>query len=126
MNIPIYRSKKIDSDEYVVGNLNKVNDNLYINGFTGDLDDTDYGYGFDEIDTTTVAIHFPDMLDSENNPIFASLSKSGKGGDIMESEKFKNNMALNGVVKYDKGRISIDTSGFMPKFEKLKIIGIQE
>jgi len=79
-----------------------------------------------ECDKSTRSINFEDVSDSENNPIFASLSESGKGGDIMESEKFKNNMALNGVVKYDKGRISIDTSGFMPKFEKLKIIGIQK
>lgn len=37
-----------------------------------------------EIKPDTKAIHFEDMLDSESNPIFASLdSETGKGGDIM-------------------------------------------
>jgi len=30
----------------------------------------------------TRSINFEDMLDSENNPIFASLSERGKGGSI--------------------------------------------
>lgn len=32
----------------------------------------------------TRAIHFEDMIDSSNNPIFASLSEEGKGGDIFK------------------------------------------
>ena len=32
----------------------------------------------------TLAIHFPDMIDSQGNKIFASLQKDGKGGDIVE------------------------------------------
>jgi len=33
----------------------------------------------------TRSINFEDMLDSEGNKIFASLSEDGKGGDIFES-----------------------------------------
>ena len=39
-----------------------------------------------EIDKTTLAIHFPDMLDSQGNKIFASLSEDGKGGDIIHTD----------------------------------------
>jgi hypothetical protein len=35
------------------------------------------------IDISTLSIHFPDMIDSQGNKIFASLSEDGKGGDII-------------------------------------------
>jgi hypothetical protein len=82
INIPIYRAKKIDSDEYVEGYLySNISNNKYyirelpING-TQELNT--------EIDKTTLAIHFPDMKDSQKNRIFASLSENGKGGDILK------------------------------------------
>ena len=34
-----------------------------------------------EIDSSTLAISFNDMIDSEGTKIFASLSEDGKGGD---------------------------------------------
>jgi len=73
LNIPEFRAKKISSDEYVIGWLLK--DTILC-----DIDN-DLSYPF-KIDQTTLAIHFPDMLDSQGNKIFASLSESGKGGDI--------------------------------------------
>ena len=72
--IPIYRARRIDSDEYVEGYyVESINykSNIQVNN----------SY-FQEIDPTTLAIHFPDMLDSQGNKIFASLSEDGKGGDI--------------------------------------------
>ena len=39
------------------------------------------GLDYYEIDPSTLAIHFPDMIDSEGTKIFASLSEDGKGGD---------------------------------------------
>ena len=77
LNIPIYRAKKINSDEYVEGYLKRCTD-------TGNIlwiqtkDWMDY-----QIDPSTLSIHFPDMVDSEGTRIFASLSKDGKGGDIL-------------------------------------------
>ena len=72
--IPIYRAKKINSDEYVEGYyVESINykSNIQVNN----------SY-FQEIDPTTLAIHFPDMIDSQGNKIFASLSEDGKGGDM--------------------------------------------
>jgi len=113
--IPEYRAKKIDSDEYIIGNLNKVNGNLYLNGTTGDLDDTDYGWGFVEIDPTTLSIHFPDMLDREGTKIFASLQEDGKGGDMVD-------LGYN----YLKYTMKVDKSLFLYSFLKAKVIGIQK
>ena len=94
LNIPIYRAKKIDSDEYVEGFYKNV---LYfkdkhiitslvnISGVENNIQKTNlWDYKNHEIDQSTLAIHFPDMLDSQGNKIFASLSASGKGGDITE------------------------------------------
>lgn len=36
------------------------------------------------IDISTLSIHFPGMIDSQVNKIFASLQEDGKGGDILE------------------------------------------
>ena len=84
MNIPIYRAKKIDSDEYVEGEL--IRDTRFtpvwcyltymVNGVI---------YKGEQVDPSTLAIHFPDMLNSEGTKIFASLSEDGKGGDIIEN-----------------------------------------
>ena len=85
--IPIYRAKKIDSDEYVEGIFNSVNKILtHTVGWqvVGNVKcDTYFG---ELIDPSTLAIHFPDMIDSEGIKIFASLSEDGRGGDIAESE----------------------------------------
>ena len=91
MNIPIFRAKKIDSDKYVEGFYKNV---LYskdkhiitslvnISGVENNIQKTNlWDYKNYEIDPTTLALHFPDMLDSEGNKIFASLSEDGKGGD---------------------------------------------
>ena len=70
------------------------------------------------IDISTLAIHFPDMLDSQGNKIFASLSENGKGGDICERV---------GTVFYEHGRIMIDGWEFSESVGghvSLKVIGI--
>lgn len=82
-NIPIYRAKKIDNDEYVEGYLvsnlvsngNGIPPEVYYNIQNGLF----YKY---RIDPTTLSIHFDGMLDSQGNKIFASLQKDGKGGDV--------------------------------------------
>ena len=90
--IPEYRAKCIDSDEFVEGYL--------INGrfiFKEWIDDVWTSFGETksnkalvyEIDPTTLAIHFKGMIDSEGNKIFASLSKDGKGGDIVDFEHIR-------------------------------------
>ena len=92
MNIPIYRAKKIDSDEYVEGIA--VDNNLLIQCTHFDSYYNEHIASVVEIDPTTLAIHFKDMIDSEGNKIFASLSKNGKGGDIMKDDEYY------GIAKY--------------------------
>ena len=103
MNIPIFRAKKINSDDYVqgAGTTDFLNINYYNDGNRLWLWSN---YSWVEIDPTTLAIHFPDILDSQGNKIFASLSEDGKGGDIMKDDEYY------GIAKY------IDC-GFMVEYE---------
>ena len=86
MKIPIYRAKKINNDEYVIGfyvfsNIDRDTHLIRIDETY--WEDTGLVYSEVEIDPSTLAIHFPDMLDRKGNKIFASLSEDGKGGDIV-------------------------------------------
>jgi len=102
-NIPKYRAKKIDSDEYLMGDLisgafKKTKDNTpccYILDYSkleyDCFEDLLWQINDFEIDPLTMSINFSDMLDSENNPIFASLSESGKGGDSLKYNNNDNN-----------------------------------
>lgn len=78
-----------------------------------------------EIDITTLAIHFSNMLDNQGNKIFASLSEDGKGGDILEYDD------MSGTAYFDKSTYSIraeTNKGFLMSYEfkNSKIIGIQK
>jgi len=72
--IPIYRAKKIDSDEWVEGFYIEEQKLYYmkilkipkVNG--------------KEIDPSTLSIHFPQIVDKNGKKIFASLSEDGIGG----------------------------------------------
>jgi len=95
INIPIYRAKKAASNEWVEG--------YYLPHMLWD----DYHYiveGFDEytcgetnaivnetrIDPSTLSIHFPHMLDKNNNKVFASLNENNKGESIVKTS-YSNN-----------------------------------
>jgi len=90
-HIPIYRGQKIDSDEYVEGDFVHTPDNDEIENvyqiFKRDIVCGDMEIAPD-IDPSTLAIHFPSMIDSEGTKIFASLSEDGKGGDISSNGMF--------------------------------------
>ena len=95
LNIPIYRAKKLDCDEYVIGyhcnvcQLDFIISDDALKGFDSDNNRVLFGScesGVVEIDKSTLAINFPDMLDSQENKIFASLSEDGKGGDITKTK----------------------------------------
>lgn len=77
--IPIYRAKKIDSDDYITGEVHTIKDRLFLRG-----EFLPCVIGIEEVDKTTLSIHFPDMIDSNGNKIFASLQENGKGGDILD------------------------------------------
>ena len=100
MNIPIFRAKKECDGEYIEFKTYFEEDGKYraIIKFAkqevdGWLDSVYIPLTF-RIDPTTLTIHFPDMLDSQGNKIFASLSASGKGGDIMKDDEYY------GIAKY--------------------------
>ena len=115
--IPIFRAKKLDSDEYIIGDLfdgkyiiakselNRdisealkhirediltkdcisaecKNEHHLLNKMLNKLLVNERLEHIYEIDPTTLAIHFENMLDSQGNKIFASLQEDGKGGDI--------------------------------------------
>ena len=81
--IPIYRAKRVDSDEYVEGFLKNCTDTGLDTFWIQDINFIDY-----KIDINTLSINFPDMLDCNKQRIFASLQGNGKGGDIVISKSY--------------------------------------
>ena len=129
IEIPIYRAKKIDSNEYIESSGIFIEDRLkyiMIVGVTRTLDKIKY----ENVDPTTLAIHFPDMLNSEGNKIFASLSKDGKGGDmfILGDERLKYIAMIHNnqlMAKQQNTYGSLIGQGYAPT-NKWKVIGIQQ
>ena len=133
--IPIYRAKKIDSDEYVIGyceyipndgrSINIINSGCWISWIK--LDNKGFRDRFEvEVDLTTLAIHFPDMIDSQGNKIFASLSENGKGGDVITYDEDIRIIAIykNGTFIFkDSMNLAIVPSS---RYLRTKVIGIQE
>jgi len=131
--IPIYRAKKMRSDEYVIGLVSEalqVPNNTIVWMWNKD--------GKYYIDPSTLAIHFPDMLDSDGKKIFASLSEDGKGGDNIV-DNFHNfgddkifivykDCCFKIVHLFDtKRKGTVRTESYLiKKIESLKVIGIQQ
>lgn len=127
MNIPIYRAKRINSDEYVDGLLDEKRQS----------DGTHLYYRIPvlgwQIDPSTLSIHFSDMIDSDGNKIFASLSEDGKGGDNLfyedGLEEFVAEFTSNGFELYeylDNKKIKNRVYQQNVKWHNLKVIGIQQ
>ena len=113
--IPIFRAKHHRDNIYFIGSLIGKDDEYYI------IEDEDMEY-YRPIDPTTLAIRFPDMIDSQGNKIFASLSEDGKGGDIMKDDEYY------GIAKYKDSRFVVEYENveeclYEGNFE---VIGIQE
>lgn len=125
-NIPIYRAKKIDSDEYVIGwYLGRGQISRYCATINNDNTYSFRKNDLEDIDILTLSIHFPDMLDSEGNKIFASLSENGKGGDIIDRVAYQGKPEV----------IICDKDGFIGTYmwdwlalknEKIKVIEIKQ
>ena len=120
------RAKSLCYDEYLISDsVMYKHNNLYLK----------VKGKWRECDETTRSLNFEDMLDRKGNKIFASLSKDGKGGDILEWTIFPDDMPklrINGVPYYSKGgafkvtgRIEMMWHLLAPHRE-CKIIGIQE
>ena len=129
--IPIYRAKKIDSDEYVEGYYLPV---YYMPIFeNGELVSFEDIFNilqvnkttYTEIDTSTLSIHFQNMLDKNGKKIFASLSEDGVGGDECKSADGLKDSWLNGVIRIDGSGARIN-NGFIPRFKKLEVVCIHK
>lgn len=143
--IPIYRAKKIDSDEYVEGFLYQD-----IIGYKAPSEENPKDRYYREldkntwfimdnkshtnmIDKSTLSISFDNMLDSEGSKIFASLQEDGKGGDMLicdnEREYYVAEFTKYGLAFYeyldnDTIKNSISFKACFPSF--LKITGIKQ
>ena len=89
-----------------------------------------------EVEKDTRALNFEGMLDSQGNKIFASLSKDGKGGDIVDFEHIRyleddkpsyidSSFFVEDIDnKFD--RVFYDEMGCNFRNKELKVIGVQE
>lgn len=89
MNTPIYRAKKIDSDEYVEGYCaydESTNNYCIITGIClGNI----YGWVNPyEIDPTTLAIHFPNTINTNSEKVWYNMEE-----------------ILNIVKEYENGKV---------------------
>ena len=136
----MFRAKVKNSDEYVSGYFSKDgNDGYYImissECYYETFDTADGTYrgitcsNSYEIDPSTLAINFPDMLDSQGNKIFASLNEDGKGGDICYVKDFSYG-DLQGVARYEDYLFRIHrkgkSMGVSLKCRDIKTIGIKQ
>ena len=125
--IPIFRAFSETFDKYILG-VPYFSDGRYYMLVDDSNKNNNIGSGSYPIDETTLSIHFPDMLDSQGNKIFASLQEDGKGGDICESKWFNTDVRL--TVEIESVRYSNSTmiqDGYnISKYDYKKIIGIQQ
>lgn len=124
--IPIFRAKHYRDDVYFIGSLIGKDDEYYI------VQEEDMEY-YRPIDPTTLAIHFPDMLDSQGNKIFASLDENGKGGDVVrmesECENYVAEFTQDGLSFYeylDNKKYKNSSHFKIFSIRDIKVIGIQE
>ena len=127
LNLPIYRGKSLKTNQYVEGYLKTCTDTGSDVFWIQTKEWVDY-----QVDPTTLSISFSNMLDSNNERMFASLSKSGKGGDITETKdgwKIYKRVHLLLPEGTRAGR-DLDVSEILNKKFKgvldIKVIGIQE
>lgn len=136
MNLPIFRAKKLNEDEYVVGYFQKLTDGrmliCYVELVDEDSDDFLFGdvryIQWFEIDPSTLAIHFPNMVDVDNKPIFASLNKNRKGGDILNHRGVNEHSFVDeSTICFLNGEFTDLTNKDVKRFyKKSKIKGIQK
>ena len=126
--IPIFRAFSETFDKYILG-VPYFSDGRYYMLVDDCNKNNNIGSGSYPIDETTLAIHFPDMLDSQGNKIFASLQKNGRGGDVCSVNDYIDS-GLEGVAIYQNYGFRIDRKGkamgISLSSTDIKIIGIQQ
>ena len=127
IDLPIYRAKKIDSDEYIEGylvsnlvsNSNGMPPEVYYNIQNGLF----YKY---RIDPATLAIHLPSMMDIKGNKIFASLQDDGRGGDILFDMEYEFTIIFDDLKFRLEGLECNTKISEYDKFTDFEVIGIQQ
>ena len=129
LDLPLYRGRSVKTKQYVEGYLKTCTDtgaNVY---WIQTKEWIDY-----QVEPETLSISFPDMKILNDNRIFASLSNSGKGGDMLQYTVFTQKMMWQGK----KESIKTNTCKFTVKgfnlnlvlisndYYSIKGIGIQE
>lgn len=134
-HIPLYRAKSIANGQYLIGYLKECTDTGHDVFWIQNEDFIDY-----QIDISTLAILDCFNLNNENQFIFASLSKDGKGGDIFITEN--SNEELNQWhrddygetiaiftehgVRFTEWHVEYDEEDSMLNIKYTKCIGIKE
>ena len=147
MNIPIYRAKKIDSNEWVEGTPLKVNQKTYMvqDGNSDVYTDSDTVFddgsidgeirifsNIYEVDTKTLAINLPNMLDKNRKKIFASFSKDGIGGDKcinpswIGKDALRNKMVALWTENVMCLKFITDEEISLLSYSKIEVIGIHK
>ena len=131
INLPIFRAFSETFDKYILG-VPYFSDGRYYM-LVGDCNkNNNIGSGSYPIDETTLAIHFPDMLDSQGNKIFASLQEDGKGGDLIDNFNFQEKYRIQtAIYKYNCFHLidkDNDTYSLIEckLQEGIKVIGVKE
>ena len=129
-NLPLFRARIVGSKKYAIGhyNYNRNTDTHYIT-YTDEVKD---GFKFGrqyskKIEIDTLAISFPNMLDENNERVFASLQKSGKGGDKCDLYLAKNQEAptrTGYTCRYGSYEIVFNNFNFNA-YSKIVKVGIQ-
>ena len=121
----LFRAKEKNSNNYVIGYeyYNHVEDEYYITHYVS-------GSNY-KVDRTTRSINIEDMLDSQGNKIFASLSENKKGGDILiEEGRYEYGFSPIFEPYFSKSSLSIFDLPKTPygeyQLKYYKIIGIQQ
>lgn len=119
--IPIFRAKRTYTDEYVFGVPRQDSKGAY-EMIINVVEDGVPGVIQRYIEIDTISIHFPDMLDSQKNKIFASLQKDGKGGDIMQDDEYF------GIAKYKDCQFVVEYEDCIDNIDNgnFEVIGIQQ
>ncbi len=121
INLPIYRAFSETFDKYILG-VPYFSDGRYYMLVDDCNKNNNIGSGSYPIDETTLSIHFPDMLDSKGNKIFASLQEDGKGGDIMQDDEYF------GIAKYKDCQFVVEYEDCIDNIDNgnFEVIGIQQ
>ena len=78
------------------------------------------------IDISTLAIHFPVMLDIKGDKIFASLQENGKGGDILFDMEYEYTLSFDGLKFNLQGLFSQSSFNEFDNWKEFDIIGVEE